>query len=198
MNCCVANNKIENLPALTNGSDITFLDRECWRNVSWNVAMTFFETTVLLHVVKIITADDDGAVHLGRDDNTLKDATTDGYIRGERALLVDVSSFDCSLWGFETKTNVLVETSFLALALSEDTLLSANKDVGLLLECTFVLIHFVYFYPDIHETNERRQTARHQQNTASLADYYSKRKSCANLLLINISLSLSPVTQKQN
>lgn len=58
----------------------------------------------------VVTADDNGAVHLGGLDDTRKDATTDGNIAGEGALLVDVLALDRLTGGAEAKTNVLVET----------------------------------------------------------------------------------------
>jgi hypothetical protein len=38
--------------------------------------------------VEVFTADDDGTVHLGRDDTAGQDTTTDGDHTGEGALLV--------------------------------------------------------------------------------------------------------------
>jgi hypothetical protein len=38
--------------------------------------------------VEVLAADDDGTVHLGRDDGTGQDTATDGDHSGERALLV--------------------------------------------------------------------------------------------------------------
>jgi hypothetical protein len=49
---------------------------------------------VLGHKVQVLTADDNGAVHLGRDDLAGEDASTDRDETRERALLVDVSALD--------------------------------------------------------------------------------------------------------
>jgi hypothetical protein len=45
-------------------------------------------TVVLGDVVEVFTADDDGTVHLGRDDTAGKDTATDGDLADEGALLV--------------------------------------------------------------------------------------------------------------
>ena len=44
-----------------------------------DVAVTLLVPTVLANEVKVISADHDGALHLGGDDKTLKDAPTDGH-----------------------------------------------------------------------------------------------------------------------
>ena len=45
---------------------------------------------VLLDVVQVVATDDDGALHLGGLDDARQDATADGHVAGEGALLVDV------------------------------------------------------------------------------------------------------------
>lgn len=50
--------------------------------------MPLLVTVVLGDVVEVFTADDDGTVHLGRDDTAGEDTATDGYHTGEGALLV--------------------------------------------------------------------------------------------------------------
>jgi len=52
--------------------------------------------------------DDDGAVHLSGTDGSLEDAATDGDIRGEGTLLVNVAALNRLLGGAVTKTNALV------------------------------------------------------------------------------------------
>lgn len=46
--------------------------------MSRDVLVALLVTVVLLDVVKVVTAHDDGTVHLGGDDEALKDAATDG------------------------------------------------------------------------------------------------------------------------
>lgn len=93
--------------ALSNGNNITLLNSKAWGAVSMNVLVTLLETTVLLDVVKVIPTDNNSALHLGRDDKSLQDLTTDGNISGEGALLVDVGSLNGSIGGLDTQTNVL-------------------------------------------------------------------------------------------
>lgn len=50
--------------------------------------MTLLVTRVLGDVVEVLAADDQGAVHLGRDDGSGQDTATDGDKAGEGALLV--------------------------------------------------------------------------------------------------------------
>lgn len=50
--------------------------------------MPLLVTVVLGDVVEVFTADDDGTVHLGRDDTAGQDTATDGDKTGEGALLV--------------------------------------------------------------------------------------------------------------
>merc|ERR1719231_2234763 len=62
--------------------------------MSSNVVVALLETVVLLDVVKVVTADDDGALHLGGLDNALEDTAADRHIAGEGALLVDIVAGD--------------------------------------------------------------------------------------------------------
>lgn len=54
--------------ALSNGNNVTLIDIETGTGVSVDGLVTLLETTVLLDVVKVITTDNDSALHLGRDD----------------------------------------------------------------------------------------------------------------------------------
>lgn len=56
--------------------------------------MSLLKTVVLLDVVQVVTADDNGPLHLHFLHNTSQDATTNGYISCERALLVNVGTFN--------------------------------------------------------------------------------------------------------
>lgn len=55
-----------------------------------HVLVALLETVVLSDVVKVVTADDNGSLHLVLDDDATKNAPSDGHIAGEWALLVDV------------------------------------------------------------------------------------------------------------
>jgi len=124
--------------ALSNGDNISLLDSEAGTAMGVDVLMTLLETTVLLDVVKVIPADDNGTLHLGGDDESLKDLSADGNISGEGALLVDVVSLDGSIGGLDAKTDVLDPTHGLHL-LGDDIALAGDEDGILGLVCLFVL-----------------------------------------------------------
>ena len=50
--------------------------------------MALLVTGVLWDEVKVLATDDESAVHLGRDDGSGQDTSTDGDLAGEWALLV--------------------------------------------------------------------------------------------------------------
>lgn len=56
--------------------------------------MTLLETTVFANIMQIVTANHDGALHLQFLNGASKNASTNAYIAGEGALLVEVSSID--------------------------------------------------------------------------------------------------------
>ena len=124
--------------ALSNGNNITLLHSEAWGAVSMNVLVTFLETTVLLDVVKVITTDNNGALHLGGDDKTLEDLSTDGNISSEGALLVDVGSLDGSIGGLDAESDILYPTHGLDL-FGVGIALACNENGILALVGLFVL-----------------------------------------------------------
>ena len=95
-------------------------------------------TVVLGDEVEVLTTDDDGALHLGGDDLTSQDATTDGNITGEGALLVDVGTLNSLLGGLETKTDILVPAVVLNRLLAGN--LGVLENTLLLLESLFDLL----------------------------------------------------------
>lgn len=72
------------------------------------VGVTLLVTLVLLDVMKVVAADDNGAVHLGRLDDAREDTAADGHVTGEGAFLVDVRALDGLLGGLEAQADVLV------------------------------------------------------------------------------------------
>ena len=63
--------------------------------------MTLLETTVLRDVVKVVTTNNDGSLHLHLGDNSSQNTTSDRDIAGEGTFLVDVGSLNCLEWGVE-------------------------------------------------------------------------------------------------
>ena len=78
--------------------------------------MSFLETLIFLHVVEIISTDNNSVGHLGGNNHTpkirklrevLDDSASNGDISSERAFLIDVISFNSFTGGFESKSNIL-------------------------------------------------------------------------------------------
>jgi hypothetical protein len=67
---------------------ITILNTESWGNVCSEVLVSLLVTGVLWDEVKVFSADNEGTVHLGGNNSSGQDTTTDGNEAGERALLV--------------------------------------------------------------------------------------------------------------
>ncbi len=125
------------LPALTNGDEISVLDANKGRAaVSGHVLVTLLIAIVLWHIVQVVAAHNNGALHLGADDGSSQDASADGDVAGEGALLVDVGSGDGLLGRLEAQANVLEPAG--ALALGDDALI-VEEDGLLLLEATLGL-----------------------------------------------------------
>ena len=124
--------------ALSNGDNITLLHREGRTAVSMDILMPLLETTVLNNVVEVIPTDNNGALHLGRDDKSLKNLTTDGNISGEGALLVNVVSLDGGVGSLDSKTDVLHPTVGLHL-FGVGSTLACDEDGILGLVSLFVL-----------------------------------------------------------
>lgn len=78
-------------PALANGNLVTLLNTESRRDVGGKVLVSLLVTRVLGDVVKVLSSDDDGSVHLGGNDGAGQDTATDGDETGERALLVYIT-----------------------------------------------------------------------------------------------------------
>ena len=74
--------------ALANGNLITLLNTESRGDVGSEVLVALLVTRVLGDVVEVFSSDDEGSVHLGRDDGAVQDTAADRDETGEGALLV--------------------------------------------------------------------------------------------------------------
>ena len=106
----------------------------------WDISMSLLVPVVFGDVVEIVTAHDDGALHLGGDDDALEDLAADGDVAGEGAFLIDVVGLDGLLGGLEVQAHVLVVTHSSARLLRQQ-LLAVQEHVVLLLERPLVLTH---------------------------------------------------------
>ena len=137
----VESNSLRKRSALSNNNGITVLATESRRDVGGHVLMSLLETLILIDVVQVVSANDDGSGHLCGLDHSLHNSSSDGNVAGEWALLVDVSSLNGLSWGLETQTNVLV-VSVASLpwdSLLEETLDLGGTDVALLKVSSLVL-----------------------------------------------------------
>jgi hypothetical protein len=124
----VESNSLRQWSTLTNGNQVTLLDTEGWGDVSRQVFVTLLVSVVFWNVVQVVTSDDDGTVHLGGDNGTGQDLTSDGNVTNEWTLLVNVRTVNGGLWGFETQTDLLVPSLGTTVGLS----LWVGEDVWLL------------------------------------------------------------------
>ena len=124
--------------AFTNDDDVTFLNCESWRAVNWDVSVSLLVSVVLGNVVKIISSDDNGSLHLCWDADTLEDSASDWDVAGEWAFLIDVGWFDGLFGGSESESDVF-EVSDTWSGLFSEEFFSVQEDVFLFLEGSFVL-----------------------------------------------------------
>jgi hypothetical protein len=73
---------------LADGDLIAFLNTESGGHVSSQVGVSLLISGVLGNEVEVFSSDDQGTVHLSRDNGASQDAATDGDLAGEGALLV--------------------------------------------------------------------------------------------------------------
>ena len=66
VNCDAAPDRLRQRPALARKDLVTRLHAESRRDVDRRVLVPLLETIVLLDVVQVVLADDDGVLHLGR------------------------------------------------------------------------------------------------------------------------------------
>jgi len=134
----IKTNSLGERTTLSDGNDISILDSKGRRAVSRNVLVPLLETTVLSDVVQVVSTDDNRSLHLGRDDLSLQDSSTDGDISSKGALLVDIRALNGSIGSLDSQTNVLDKAHGLG-ARRVDATLAGDKDSILLLVSLFVL-----------------------------------------------------------
>jgi hypothetical protein len=125
--------------ALTDSDNITILNGKCRRAVGGDVLVPLLESAVLQDVVKVVSSDNDGVPHLGGDDHTIQNSSTDGNISGERTLLVDIVGLNGTVGSLDSETDVLDETHRTGLGRLDGTL-AGHEDGILLLVCLLGLV----------------------------------------------------------
>jgi hypothetical protein len=132
---------------LSDGNDITFLDGECGTAVHCNVLVTLFESTVLSNEMQVVSSDHNRSLHLGGNDQSLENTSTDGNVSSEGALLVDVVAFNGRRGRLDAETYGFEPTHGFAVGTTNGTLAS-HKDGILFLVSFFVLITLNIFTGD--------------------------------------------------
>merc|ERR1719343_25789 len=124
---------------LTNSHNISFLHWKCGAAMSGNILVSFLKTTVLSNVMKIVPSYNQSSLHLGGNDLSLENSSSNGDVTGKRALLVNKRTLDSRIGGFDTKPNVLHKAHRLLTCGSYCTS-TRNEDGILLLVCLLMLI----------------------------------------------------------
>lgn len=73
---------------MADGDLVTLFDTESRGHVRGEVLVSLLITSILGDEMEIFSADDQGTVHLGRNNGAGEDTASDGNHAGERALLV--------------------------------------------------------------------------------------------------------------
>jgi hypothetical protein len=135
----IESNSLGKGAALADSDNITILNGECRRAVGCDVLMPLLVSAVLDNVVKVVPSDNDGVLHLGGDDHTIQNSSTDGNIAGEGALLVDKVGLNGTVGSLDSETDVLYETHGTGLGRLDSTL-AGDEDGILLLVCLLGLV----------------------------------------------------------
>ena len=76
--------------------------------MSGDVSVSFLISVVLGDIVQVVSSDNNSPLHLGRDDDSFKNLTSNTHSTSKRAFLIDVVRFDGFLGSLEVKTNILI------------------------------------------------------------------------------------------
>jgi len=87
--------------ALANNNLVTFLNTEARGDMGSEVLVSLLVTGILGDEVEVLSADDQGAMHFGRNDGAGKNTAANGDETGKGALLVNVLTEDSSLGRLE-------------------------------------------------------------------------------------------------
>jgi hypothetical protein len=98
----IESNCLRDRSTLAKDNDISFFDLEARGDMHREVRMSLSESVILLDVMEVISSNNDGSIHLARDNHTLQDLTSDRHIASERTLLVYIHSINCFLRSLES------------------------------------------------------------------------------------------------
>lgn len=128
-------------PAFTHCDDVADLHvPETGGQVHGHILVAFLKAIVLPDVVQVVTADDNGPLHLHLCHHTRQNSSSDRDITRERAFLVNVGALNGLLWCLEAQTDVLIISwQFLLAGFSKQDPLLVLEDGRLLLVGTLSL-----------------------------------------------------------
>jgi len=126
---------------LTNGNNISFLDRKGGTAMGSNILVSLFKTTILSNVVKVVSSNNKSSLHLSGNNLSRENSTSDRHVASERTFFVDKRSFNSGVRGLNTEANILHKANGL-LAGGPDCAFTSNEHSILLLVGLFVLIAF--------------------------------------------------------
>jgi len=137
--CNWCTKEVEHRPALSNHNLITFFRGEARRAVDRNVTMTLLITVVLPNVVKIVTSNNNGALHLGAANHCTENVAANAHIARERALLVHVVALNGFTRNLEAQAGIAPETKLACGNLLAEHTCAPSKNGFLLLKRTLGL-----------------------------------------------------------
>ncbi len=95
-------NSLGEWSALPDNNDVTFFNWESWWAVDWDISVSLLISVVFWDIMEIVTSDNNGSLHFSRNNNALKDLTSNGYIGSEWTFLIDISWLNGFLGSFES------------------------------------------------------------------------------------------------
>jgi len=101
-----------------------------------HIPMSLLKPVVLADIMKIVTTDDDGSLHLHLGDDSSQNPPSDRDISCEGAFLVDVGSIRRLAWSLEPKSDTVAPPQILGLLGN----LGIEEDSRLLLEGSLRLL----------------------------------------------------------
>lgn len=99
---------------LSDGDLVSIAEAEARGSVCGDVAVALFESLVLADPMKVIPADDDGLLHLGRHDDAGEQTAADGDVTSKGTLLVDVGALDGLARGLDAQSDIAEPPAVLA------------------------------------------------------------------------------------
>jgi len=123
---------------LTNSDSVANLDViKGRRAVNRDSSMSLLISVILFDEMNVVSSNNNSVLHFGRNNNSLKDLSSNANVACEGALLINISSFNGFFRSSESETNVfIISNASFSSALDE---LSVLEESSLFLKCLFSL-----------------------------------------------------------